>query len=118
MSRCGLCPLPTASIELAEECVPGEFLCLFGLRFVLWWPMRLLDRYLLRELGMPLLYCLAGFLIFWISFDLFSDLDDFQKAQMSAREIAQYYVVRTPELLVTVLPVALLLGLLYALTHH
>jgi lipopolysaccharide export system permease protein len=80
--------------------------------------MRLLDRYLLRELSLPLIYCLAGFLIFWISFDLFSELDEFQKAQMGVREIAQYYVVRTPELLVTVLPVALLLALLYALTHH
>jgi lipopolysaccharide export LptBFGC system permease protein LptF len=37
---------------------------------------------------------------------------------MTAGEIAQYYVVRTPELLVTVLPIALLLALLYALTNH
>ncbi len=80
--------------------------------------MRLLDRYLLRELFLPLLYCLAGFLIFWVSFDLFSDLGEFQKAQMTAGEIAQYYLIRTPELMVTVLPVALLLALLYALTHH
>ncbi len=80
--------------------------------------MRLLDRYLLRELGAPLFYCLVGFLLFWISFDLFSDLDDFQKAQMTGGEIGEYYLVRTPELLVTVLPVALLLAQLYALTTH
>ena len=35
--------------------------------------MRLLDRYLLRELLVPLGYCLGGFLIFWISFDLDAD---------------------------------------------
>ena len=29
--------------------------------------IRLLDRYLLRELLIPLGYCLSGFLIFWIS---------------------------------------------------
>jgi lipopolysaccharide export system permease protein len=80
--------------------------------------MRLLDRYMLRELCTPLLYCLAGFLIFWISFDLFSDLEELQKAHMTGAEIAQYYLVRTPELLVTVLPVAMLLGLLYSLTNH
>lgn len=80
--------------------------------------MRLLDRYLLRELCTPLLYCLAGFLIFWVSFDLFSDLEDLQKAQMTAGQIAQYYLIRTPELLVTVLPVAMLLALLYSLSNH
>lgn len=80
--------------------------------------MRLLDRYLLRELLVPLCYCLAGFLIFWVSFDLFSDLEDFQKAGMTGGRILEYYLVRTPELLVTVLPVALLLALLYALTNH
>lgn len=80
--------------------------------------MRLLDRYLLRELCTPFLYCLAGFLIFWLTFDLFAELEDLQKAQMTVLEIGQYYLVRTPELLVTVLPVALLLGLLYSLTNH
>lgn len=80
--------------------------------------MRLLDRYLLRELCVPLIYCLAGFLIFWVSFDLFGDLEDFQDAQLGAADIARYYLVKTPELLVTVLPVALLLALLYALTNH
>ena len=40
--------------------------------------MRLLDRYLFRELFAPLAYCLGGFLIFWISFDLFNGLEDFQ----------------------------------------
>jgi len=80
--------------------------------------MRLLDRYLLRELCVPLFYCLVGFLIFWVSFDLFDDLEDFQTAQLGVVEIARYYLVKTPELLVTVLPVALLLALLYSLTNH
>lgn len=80
--------------------------------------MRLLDRYLFRELCIPLCYCLAGFLIFWISFDLFAELEDFQKAGLAAMQVARYYAVKTPELLVTVLPVALLLALLYALTTH
>ena len=80
--------------------------------------MRLLDRYLLRELLIPLIYCLCGFLVFWISFDLFSELDDYQQKGLASAEIARLYLIKTPELLVVVLPIALLLGLLYALTNH
>lgn len=80
--------------------------------------MRLLDRYLLRELLLPLGYCLGGFLVFWLAFDLLSELEDFQEARLGAVEVAEYYAVTLPEFLVTVLPLALLLGLLYALTQH
>jgi len=80
--------------------------------------MRLLDRYLLRELLIPLGYCLSGFLIFWISSDLFTMLDDFQEKKLLFRDILEYYLVTSPEFLVLVLPVALLLALLYSLTNH
>ena len=80
--------------------------------------MRLLDRYLLRELLVPLGYCLCGFLIFWISSDLFVKLGDFQKEGMVARDIVEYYVVILPDFLALVLPIALLLAQLYALTNH
>jgi lipopolysaccharide export system permease protein len=80
--------------------------------------MRLLDRYLLRELVIPLGYCLGGFLLFWIFFDLFTELDSLQQDKLTAWEIALYYLVRLPELLGIILPVALLLALLYALTNH
>jgi lipopolysaccharide export system permease protein len=80
--------------------------------------MRLLDRYLLRELLIPLGYCLAGFFIFWISFDLFSNLDKFQKAGLSFGELILYYTVTAPEQIMQVLPISLLLAMLYALTSH
>ncbi len=80
--------------------------------------MRLLDRYLLRELLLPLGYCLSGFLIFWISFDLISDFEVYQRSGLSLAEIAEFYWVRTPEFLVVILPMALLLAFLYALTNH
>lgn len=80
--------------------------------------MRLLDRYLLRELLLPFAYCLGGFLIVWISSDLFNRIGEFQEAHLSVLDIAQYYLVKAPELLAIVLPVALLLALLYALTQH
>ncbi|MEY2429939.1 MAG: lipopolysaccharide export system permease protein [Verrucomicrobiota bacterium] len=80
--------------------------------------MRLLDRYLLRELLVPLGYCLCGFLIFWVFSDLFSTLAEFQKKKLLPWDIAEYYLVSTPEFLVVVVPIALLLALLYALTNH
>ena len=54
--------------------------------------MRLLDRYLLRELLIPLGFCLCGFLILWISSDLFVTLGDFQKRGLVARDILEYYL--------------------------
>jgi lipopolysaccharide export system permease protein len=72
----------------------------------------------LRELLVPLGFCLCGFLIFWISSDLFVNLGEFQKKGLVARDIAEYYVVILPDFLALVLPIALLLALLYALTNH
>jgi lipopolysaccharide export system permease protein len=80
--------------------------------------MRLLDRYLLRELLLPLAFCLCGFVLFYITLDLFSQLNEFRNKGLSAAEVAEYYLVTTPDSLATILPVALLLALLYSLTNH
>ena len=80
--------------------------------------MRLLDRFLLRELAIPLAYCLAGFLMFWISFALFNELDDFQEKHLLALDIIELYLVRLPEMLIIVLPVGFLLAMLYTLANH
>jgi lipopolysaccharide export system permease protein len=80
--------------------------------------MRLLDRYLLREFLVPLGYCLGGFLVFWISFELINELSAFQRAQLTPLEVARYFLVTLPELLSRVVPIALLLALLYALNNH
>jgi lipopolysaccharide export system permease protein len=80
--------------------------------------MRLLDRYLLRELLVPLGYCLSGFLLLWVASDLVTELNGLQEKKLQVGDIAQYYLVKTPEFLVLVLPIALLLALLYTLTNH
>jgi lipopolysaccharide export system permease protein len=80
--------------------------------------MRLLDRYLLRELIIPFGYCLVGFSIFWISFDLSSNLSNFQRHHLQAWDVLEYYLAKLPELYVVILPVTLLLALLYTLTGH
>ncbi|HTI70537.1 MAG TPA: LptF/LptG family permease [Candidatus Limnocylindria bacterium] len=80
--------------------------------------MRLLDRYLFRELLTPLLICLSGFSLFWVAFDLFSRMGDFRKAAMTFPDVGQYYLIGFPTLLNTIVPVGFLLALLYALTNH
>jgi lipopolysaccharide export system permease protein len=80
--------------------------------------MRLLDRYLLRELLVPLVYCLGGFLVLWTASDLFAMLNDFQSRRLLPADIAEYYLVSTPGFVVLVLPIVLLLSLLYTVTNH
>ena len=84
--------------------------------------MRLLDRYLLREFLIPLGFCLGGFLVLWVAFDLFGQLHWLQEQGLTVLEIGEYYCFKAPEFLILVLPVTLLLAMLYTLTnlarHH
>jgi lipopolysaccharide export system permease protein len=80
--------------------------------------MRLHDRYLFRELLTPLAYCLGGFLVFWVSYFFFTQLDEMQERKLHVFDCAEYAVAMMPGFFVVVLPIALLLALLYALTQH
>jgi lipopolysaccharide export system permease protein len=80
--------------------------------------MRLLDRYLLRELLLPLAFCVSGFLIVWVAGDVLTRLEDFQAQKMTALDLVEWYLVSLPEFLVQILPISLLLALLFALTAH
>ncbi len=80
--------------------------------------MRLHDRYLFRELLTPLAYCLGGFLVFWLAYFFFTELARIQEYQLGMLDTAEYALAMTPGFFVMVLPIALLLALLYALTHH
>jgi lipopolysaccharide export system permease protein len=80
--------------------------------------VRLLDRYLLRELLVPLAYCLGGFLVFFIAFDLIFDINRFQEAMLRFMDVVEYYIVVLPEILADmVIPISLLLASLYSLTN-
>jgi len=80
--------------------------------------MRLLDRYVFRELFTPLAYCLGGFLIFWTSYDLFTELEEMQERKLHLLDVLTYTLAMTPEFVVMILPIVLLLALLYTLTNH
>lgn len=76
--------------------------------------MRLLDRYILTQITLPMLVCTAGFLIFWISGDALSRLDDFKSLQIHPVDGLKYYLLKIPGYLDLLGPVAFLLSLLYA----
>jgi lipopolysaccharide export system permease protein len=80
-------------------------------------PVRILDKYLFREVLVPTLYCFDAFAMLWIVIDLFDNLPDFIEYQAGFGLILQYYFVALPELIVTILPMSLLLGLLWCLSN-
>ncbi|MBI1178814.1 LptF/LptG family permease [bacterium] len=81
--------------------------------------MRLLDRYLLRELLLPLIIVLSGFLLLWLVFDIVGVMDDFQQNHLLLPDVIEYYLYKTPRIMSEgLVPVALLISTLYALTQH
>jgi LPS export ABC transporter permease LptG len=77
--------------------------------------MRLLDRYVLRHFLQAYLYCIAGFISIWFIFDVSDNISTFLDQRVSRILILKYYLSQAPQILVILLPVALLLGLLFSL---
>lgn len=77
---------------------------------------RLLDRYLLRRFLLSLGLSVAALLLVCIVIDLTENLDTFIDFDASPWQVALYYVYHTPYWVVLTLPIAALLGTLFALT--
>jgi LPS export ABC transporter permease LptG len=77
--------------------------------------MRLLDRYVLRHFLQAYIYCIAGFISIWFIFDVSDNISTFLDARISRMLILKYYLTQVPQILVVLLPVALLLALLFCL---
>ncbi len=77
--------------------------------------MRLLDRFILRNVLAPFLYCFFAFLAIWLVFDLSDNGQDFLEAKVSLGRIGYYYFTQFPQIIVLSLPISLLLALLYGL---
>lgn len=77
--------------------------------------MRLLDRYVLRHFLLAYFYCIASFISIWFIFDVSDNISTFLDERVSRSLIAKYYLTQVPQILVILLPVALLLALLFAL---
>src|SRR2546421_4496423 len=77
--------------------------------------MRRLDRYVVRQFLQAYFYCIAGFVSIWFIFDVSDNISTFLDQRISRMLILKYYLTQVPQILVILLPVALLLALLFSL---
>jgi lipopolysaccharide export system permease protein len=80
--------------------------------------MRLLDRYLFRELLAPWAVCLIGIQAFVAVFTVFSDAQKIQDAKLHFGDTIEYAAASAMDFVWVVLPFALLLALLITLTYY
>ena len=78
-------------------------------------PMRLLDRYIVRNFLQPFVYCIFGFLSIWLIYDISDNSSTIFDGSVSFFSVVQFYWTQIPQVMVILLPVALLLALLFAL---
>jgi len=79
--------------------------------------VRILDKYLLREFLLPVVYCFDAFVMLYIAQDLLGRLGEFIQYHARVGQVVGYYLIILPEALVVMLPIALLLGLLFCLSN-
>ena len=79
--------------------------------------MRVLDRYLLRELLVPIALCSVTLVFLVLVADLFDNLDALLKNRTPLFFIFRYYLALTPYAFVQTVPWATLLGTIYLLVN-
>ena len=79
--------------------------------------MRVLDRYLIRELFIPILVCSITLVFLILVADLFDNLDALLKNRTPLLFIFRYYLMLTPYAFVQTIPWATLLGTIYLLVN-
>jgi lipopolysaccharide export system permease protein len=77
--------------------------------------VKLFDRYTLREFLGYLALGLTGFIVIFVVVDIFEKIDVFLDHHAPAALVMRFYLYRAPEVVVQVLPVALLLATFLAL---
>jgi len=78
--------------------------------------MRTLDLYLLRRLALCIALAVAALLLVSVVIDLTENIDTFIDFEAHPQQIALYYLYRLPYWTILTLPIAALLGSLFALT--
>ncbi|MCM8766260.1 MAG: LptF/LptG family permease [Candidatus Omnitrophica bacterium] len=77
--------------------------------------MRIVEKYILKNFSIPLLYTLIAFIFLFIIADLFGHLDEFIRNRISSGIILNYYLYSLPLIIVQVLPFAGLVASIYSL---
>ncbi len=78
--------------------------------------MRILNRYLFNNLLKPLVYLLVAFTLLFIIGDLMDNADEFLEAGTGPLDMAYYYALRLPSMVIMIVPLCLLLAVLYSLS--
>jgi lipopolysaccharide export system permease protein len=83
--------------------------------------VKLIDRYILSEYLRTFLYCLLGFCMLFVVWDLFDHMSKFLEARTHLRRVALYYLLVLVPTLQYLMPASLLMATLYTLwqfTRH
>jgi LPS export ABC transporter permease LptG len=78
-------------------------------------PVRLLDRYIVRNFLQVYFYCIAGFISIWLIFDISDNISTFIDERIGLLLAVRYYATQVPQVFIILLPVSLLLALLFTL---
>src|SRR3989338_1993779 len=78
--------------------------------------MRILDRYLAKQLIGPIIFCVLTLIFLVFIADIFDYLDEMIRNKTPIQYILLYYLVLTPQTFVAIIPWASLLATLYVLT--
>ncbi|MBN1688286.1 MAG: LptF/LptG family permease [Candidatus Omnitrophica bacterium] len=79
--------------------------------------MKVLDRYIIRELFVPILYCSVILVFLILIADLFDNLDELLRYSTPTRIIAQYYMALIPQSFVEIIAWASWLGTVFLLVN-
>ncbi len=77
--------------------------------------MKILDKYLIKGYIKPLMWCLIVFIFLYIIIDIFEQLDEVLRHNVSLTILLRYYLYQLPIIFVQMAPVAILLSAVYLL---
>ena len=76
---------------------------------------KILTKYIIQEFCRPLIFCLTGFIAIWLIIDLSDNGADLAGAGANFIGYFKYYLVQSPQIIVTIIPISILLSILYTL---
>ena len=82
-----------------------------------WFPLWILDRYILREFLIKYSILLLVFIILFILSDVFNDGKDFFEAKAGVRPLVLYLLCRLPGNIRFILPISMLLGCMWTMAE-
>ncbi|MBO5990819.1 MAG: LptF/LptG family permease, partial [Lentisphaeria bacterium] len=82
-----------------------------------WFPLWILDRYILREFLIKYSILMLVFVILFILNDVFNDIQEFLEARAGWREILLYLMCKLPGNIRFILPISMLLGCMWTMAE-